>query len=90
MLLQLFLRGNPFTGAAAADPWAEAIRQLQGAGRLAGLVVYGNPYLWEQLEPLLEDDTPAVWVSAQMPLAQAAALTALGIGADARTGAFTD
>ncbi|MFM7676236.1 MAG: glycoside hydrolase family 3 N-terminal domain-containing protein, partial [Synechococcus sp.] len=90
VLLQLFLRGNPFSGGAAAEPWAEAIRQLQGAGRLAGLVVYGSPYLWEELEPLLEASTPAAWVSAQTPLAQAVALGALGIGAEAGTGAFTD
>jgi beta-glucosidase len=91
VLLQLFLRGNPFSGGAVeAEPWAEAVVQLQRAGRLAGLVVYGSPYLWERLEPLLTPTTPAAWVSAQIPVAQQAALEALGIGTGTRAGAFTD
>jgi len=91
LLLQLFVRGNPFRGSAAGrEPWAAVLRQLQGAGRLAGLVVYGSPYLWEQLEPLLEPGVAAVYSPGQMPLAQELALGALGLGHTDGHGDFTD
>ena len=32
------------------EPWLAAVRQLQRLDRLAGLLVYGSPYLWEQLQ----------------------------------------
>ena len=95
VLLQLFVRGNPFRGSAgSAEPWPAALRQLARAGRLAGLVVYGSPYLWEELRPLLPPGVPGVYSPGQMPLAQSEALqrlgTALGLG-DTETGAgFTD
>ena len=80
VLLQLFVRGNPFLGTARGrDPWAEAVQQLQAAGRLAGLAVYGSPYLWEELHPLLADDLPGAWSPGQMPLAQHHLLTSLGL-----------
>jgi beta-glucosidase len=91
VLLQLFVRGNPFRGSAAArEPWAATLRQLQAAGRLAGLVVYGSPYLWEQLQPLLPPGCPAAHSPAQMPLAQALALATLGLGHTGGAGGFTD
>ncbi|MEB3184787.1 MAG: glycoside hydrolase family 3 N-terminal domain-containing protein [Cyanobacteriota bacterium] len=91
LLLQLFVRGNPFRGSAAGrEPWGAVLRQLQGAGRLAGLVVYGSPYLWEQLEPLLEPGVAAVYSPGQMPLAQELALGALGLGHTDGHGDFTD
>jgi beta-glucosidase len=81
VLLQRFVRGNPFRGRAdGADPWPAAIRQLQAAGRLAGLAVYGSPYAWEALEPLLDPDVPAAWCAGQMPLAQGELLGRLGFG----------
>jgi len=80
VLLQLFVRGNPFLGRAAGqEPWAAAIAQLQEAGRLAGVAVYGSPYPWESLEPLLDPAIPAAWSPGQMPLAQAALLAHLGL-----------
>jgi beta-glucosidase len=92
VLLQLFVRGNPFRGSAAGrEPWEAVIRQLQASGRLAGLAVYGSPYLWESLQPLLEDGIPAAWSPGQMPLAQAELLAALGLGTPAGRGVgFTD
>jgi len=91
LLLQLFVRGNPFRGSATGrEPWAAAVRQLQSAGRLAGLAVYGSPYLWEQLEPLLEPGVAAVYSPGQMPLAQALALAALGLGRSGAAVGFTD
>jgi beta-glucosidase len=95
VLLQVFARGNPFSGSKAnPEPWSEAVVQLQRAGRLAALVVYGSPYLWERLQPLLEPQIPAAYSAGQMPQAQAMALGALGLGAKgsaeaSRTG-FTD
>ena len=50
VLLQLFLRGNPFrAGRDAQEPWAAA-QQLIALNRLAGVVVYGSPYLWDELQ----------------------------------------
>jgi beta-glucosidase len=81
VLLQLFVRGNPFRGSsAAAEPWAQAIVQLQGLGRLAGLVVYGSPYLWQNLQAVLDPRIPAAYSPGQMPQAQTLALQSLGFG----------
>ncbi len=95
VLLQLFVRGNPFRGnAGSAEPWPAAVRQLAAAGRLAGLVVYGSPYLWEELEPLLPPGIPGVYSPGQMPLAQAVALAhlggSLGLGDTGADAGFTD
>jgi beta-glucosidase len=91
VLLQLLVRGNPFRGSAGGDePWPAVVRQLLAAGRLAGLAVYGSPYLWEQLQPLLPADIPAAYSPGQMPQAQAALLGQLGLAADALEGGFTD
>ena len=96
VLLQLFVRGNPFRGSAGGgEPWAAVVEQLQRAKRLAGLVVYGSPYLWQELEPLLDAATPAVYCPGQMPLAQTWVLQSLGLGhadaaGDRRAGEFTD
>ena len=81
VLLQLFVRGNPFRGSSAAsEPWAQAIAQLQQLGRLAGVVVYGSPYLWQSLQRVLDPGIPAAYSPGQMPQAQAQALHSLGIG----------
>jgi len=92
VLLQLFVRGNPFRGSAGGgrEPWAAAVAQLLAAGRLAGLAVYGSPYLWEDLLPLLPPELPAGWSPGQMPLAQAELLVALGLGGTGGPGDFTD
>ncbi len=80
VLLQLFVRGNPFRGSAAGqEPWDAVIAQLQAVGRLAGVAVYGSPYLWDSLQPLLDPAIPAAWSPGQMPLAQAALLAGLGL-----------
>ena len=93
VLLQLFVRGNPFRGSAGGhEPWPAVIAQLQDAGRLAGLAVYGSPYLWESLGPLLAEDIPAAWSPGQMPLAQERLLDRLGLGpqGSAEQQGFTD
>ncbi|MFO7630128.1 MAG: glycoside hydrolase family 3 N-terminal domain-containing protein [Prochlorococcaceae cyanobacterium] len=100
VLLQLFVRGNPFAGhAGEREPWAAAVSQLLAAGRLSGLAVYGSPYLWQELLPLLPPDLAAAYSPGQMPLAQSELLQALGLAmptssdADSEQGqshAFTD
>jgi len=71
VLLQLFLRGNPFrAGRDRDDPWPAAIRQLLALNRLAGLAVYGCPYRWESLRALLPSSIPAAYSPGQMAEAQ--------------------
>ena len=91
VLLQLLVRGNPFRGSAGGDePWPQVVRQLLSTGRLAGLAVYGSPYLWQALEPLLPPALPAAYSPAQMPQAQALLLETLGLPEAALEGGFTD
>jgi beta-glucosidase len=78
VLVQLFLRGNPFRGERdRSEPWGAALQQLQRLGRLAGLVVYGCPYTWERLSGQLDPATPAFYSPGQMDDAQALALERL-------------
>jgi beta-glucosidase len=91
VLLQLFVRGNPFRGSAGGEePWPAVLAQLLAAGRLAGLAVYGSPYLWEQLQPLLPAELPAAYSPGQMPEAQAVLLQRLGLAAAPLEGGFSD
>ena len=78
VLLQLFMRGNPFRGTQdSIEPWSAAVQQLQKLHRLAGLVVYGSPYLWEQLRTVLKPDIPAAYSPGQMLEAQQQVLKTL-------------
>jgi beta-glucosidase len=92
VLLQLFVRGNPFRASASSpEPWPQVLRQLQEAQRLAGLAVLGSPYLWESLRPLLGEGIPAAYSPGQMPQAQQHLLESLGFGRDrARTASGAD
>ncbi|MFZ0409734.1 MAG: glycoside hydrolase family 3 N-terminal domain-containing protein [Cyanobium sp.] len=93
VLLQLFVRGNPFRGSAGGggEPWPAVIAQLQAAGRLAGLAVYGSPYLWQTLRPLLTAPIAAAYSPGQMPLAQSELLRSLGLGeSGSQAEGFTD
>jgi beta-glucosidase len=91
VLLQVFVRGNPFRGSASGgEPWAHWIERLVARGRLVGLVVYGSPYLWRGLRDLLPADLPAAWCPGQMPEAQSLVLSQLGLGQPETAGGFTD
>jgi beta-glucosidase len=80
VLLQLFVRGNPFRGSAgSAEPWPAALAQLLRAQRLAGLMVYGSPYLWEELRQLVPAQLPAAYSPGQMAMAQTAVMAAVGL-----------
>ena len=71
LLLQLFVRGNPFqANRSMREPWTDAIKQLIDLNRLFGLVVYGSPYVWEALSALLPRSIPAAYSPGQMPDAQ--------------------
>lgn len=78
VLVQLFMRGNPFQGSAGLAseiyPWLEGL--IQG-GYLQGLVVYGSPYVWERLAPGLPLAVPGVFTYGQMAAAQELALGTL-------------
>ena len=93
VLLQLFLRGNPFrAGRDAQEPWAAAIQQLTALSRLAGVVIYGSPYLWDSLQAVLPSNCPAAYSAGQMQEAQRQVLTALfpTSSVHGSGGAFTD
>jgi hypothetical protein len=71
LLLQLFVRGNPFqANRNMQEPWTDAIKQLIDLNRLFGLMVYGSPYVWEALNALLPRSIPAAYSPGQMPDAQ--------------------
>ena len=91
VLLQLFVRGNPFRGNSdGGTPWRALVESLLAEQRLAGLVIYGSPYLWRELKPLLPKALPAVYSPAQMPAAQALALQAMGLEGASDDSGFTD
>ena len=77
-LLQLFIQAVPFQSTTGpiqlAQRWLEALLE---ARQLQALVLYGSPYVWEQLVPLLPAEIPAVFSYAQTPMAQAIALEKL-------------
>ncbi|WP_448560486.1 glycoside hydrolase family 3 N-terminal domain-containing protein [Trichothermofontia sp.] len=77
-LVQLFVRGNPFRGSAAPLPMVQGwLQVLCDRQQLRGLVIYGSPYVMDQLLPLLPPAIPCVFSYGQMPAAQAIALSAL-------------
>lgn len=77
-LLQLFVRSTPFRGSAGLTPTAwNWLKFLLKANQLQALVVYGSPYAFNSLLPLLPAELPYVFTYGQMPAAQAIALSAL-------------
>ena len=81
-LLQLFVRGNPFRGGGGLSEWAIAqVRALLSSGCLRGLVIYGSPYLWQQLRTELPEDVPGWFSYGQFSEAQALVMAeAFGTG----------
>lgn len=77
-LLQIFARGNPFRGSANLTQGAIAwLKALQESHQLAGVILYGSPYLLETMRPLLGSNIPYRFSYGQMPRAQAIALASL-------------
>ncbi len=85
IVLQVFVRGNPF--GSSADLAAKAQRWLEAAiacDRLAGLVIYGSPYALDQFRATFPapDTVPFVFSFSQTPDAQILAMERLfGSGA---------
>ncbi|MEB3336279.1 MAG: glycoside hydrolase family 3 N-terminal domain-containing protein, partial [Leptolyngbyaceae bacterium] len=77
-LLQVFVRGNPFRGRAGltqtVQTWFQALVQTT---ELQALVIYGSPYILQQLLPSLPTEVPYVFTYGQMPIAQEIALETL-------------
>jgi len=84
IVLQVFVRGNPFGSSAAlaemAQRWLEA---AIASDRLTGLVVYGSPYAFEQFRACFPSaSVPFVFSYSQTPAAQILAMERLfGSGA---------
>lgn len=77
-LLQLFIRANPFQDTAGLVQIAQHfMTTLLNANHLQGLILYGSPYVWEQIHLLLPPSLPAVFTYGQMPMAQDIALDKL-------------
>ena len=83
VLLQLFVRGNPFRGSAGLTQTAlTTFTALQKTGNLKGVILYGSPYLLDTLRPRLvqPDGHPPIpyrFNPSQTPAAQAIALDSL-------------
>lgn len=72
-LIQIFSRGNPFRGSAGLNEAAQAIvTHYQNHGAIAGLIVYGSPYIFQELVAQLPPTVPCLFSYGQYPEAQAA------------------
>ncbi|MEO0458954.1 MAG: glycoside hydrolase family 3 N-terminal domain-containing protein, partial [Cyanobacteria bacterium P01_A01_bin.114] len=94
-LLQLFIRGNPFRSSANLTELAQRyIKALLSVNCLEAIVVYGSPYVFEQLCQLLPESIPCGFSYGQMPEAQTVALRSLFAKTNIPVGAidstFTD
>ena len=77
-LLQVFIRGNPFRGNAGLTNKTKAIyQQLITNQQVAGIAIYGSPYVLEWFKSIMGSDFPWVFTYGQMPQAQAIALKTL-------------
>lgn len=75
-LVQLFIRGNPFRSGKALSAIASQIVRALG-DNVQAAIIYGSPYVWRELQPLLPAGTPCVFTYGQMKMAQAIALRSL-------------
>ena len=74
LLLQVFMRGNPFRGCAGLTTTAQTwFQQILTNHRIQGLIIYGSPYVMQWFEPQIPSLTPWIFSYGQMPLAQAIA-----------------
>lgn len=75
-LVQLFIRGNPFRSGSGLSEIA--LKYLEALGEhVQAVVVYGSPYVWQQIQAVLPAGTPSVFTYGQMKAAQAIALQPL-------------
>ncbi|MEM9118787.1 MAG: glycoside hydrolase family 3 N-terminal domain-containing protein [Cyanobacteria bacterium P01_F01_bin.56] len=77
-LLQIFSRGNPFRGRAGLSDLAmQCFTHLNAHNCLAGLVVYGSPYVWQSLLTKLTSTVPYGFTYSQTPEGQSVLLSKL-------------
>ncbi|MGD1865999.1 MAG: hypothetical protein ACFB0D_15725, partial [Phormidesmis sp.] len=76
---------------------AIANRIIKALGsNVQAVVIYGSPYVWQEIQPLLPEGTPCVFTYGQMKMAQAIALQPLlnpnkkVLAVSALDGSFTD
>ncbi|MGC1305668.1 MAG: glycoside hydrolase family 3 N-terminal domain-containing protein [Phormidesmis sp.] len=75
-LVQIFIRGNPFRSGQGLK--AIALEYIQALGtNVQAVVIYGSPYVWQQIQQVLPTGTPCVFTYGQMKAGQAIALQPL-------------
>jgi beta-glucosidase len=78
VILQLFIRGNPFMGGLGITPLAKKIcQELVAKQQLQALIIYGSPYLFQDFAVTLPAGLPCIFSFGQMPSAQETALDRL-------------
>ncbi len=71
ILLQIFIRGNPFKGSAGLTQKLQSFyQQLVKDNTIEALVIYGSPYVQSWFRSFLPVETPWVFSYGQMPEAQ--------------------
>jgi beta-glucosidase len=77
-LLQLFIRGNPLRGIQETVAQAETIlAMLLTMQQLEAVVLYGSPYVYEDLLAIVPAEIPFIFGYGQMPVAQGIVLDQL-------------
>ena len=72
ILLQIFIRGNPFRGSAGlTSQMQQHYQQLWKQNKIEALVIYGSPYVLNWFLSHLSQDIPWLFSYGQMSLAQA-------------------
>lgn len=78
VLLQVFVRGNPFGSSARLADFAEQwLNQFLKKDKLAAIAVYGSPYVDARFVTQLPDSVARTFSFGQMPAAQEIALASL-------------
>jgi beta-glucosidase len=74
IVLQIFIRGNPFRGTAGLTQKSQSFyQQLFKNNQIKAVLIYGSPYILDWFLPLFADDLPWIFSYGQMPQAQAIA-----------------
>ncbi len=78
LLIQLFVRGKPFIGLDYYNyHWVEEIKKLEMEKRLLGIVIYGCPYLFENIKKSTDSSIPLAYSPSQTKEAQSQILNLL-------------
>ena len=71
ILLQVFIRGNPFAGSAGlTSAMQEFYQELLTQNAIDALIIYGSPYVLDWFIDKLAETTPWLFSYGQMPTAQ--------------------